>query len=442
MKKTLAFISEHASPLAALGGVDSGGQNVYVAEVCKELAACGYSVDVFTRKDNAALPDIYDWLPGVRIIHIKAGPQQFVPKENLLNLMDEFSRQMIQFIREDKIRYDLVHAHFFMSALVASNIKKRLSIPYIVTFHALGLVRKMHQQEADKFPAERCVIEKHIVQDADAIVAECPQDKEDLINLYNADEDKITIIPCGFNAREMYPVDKLQARKKLNLNTKDFILLQLGRMVPRKGVDNVIKALGCLKSKYKNVKLLIVGGECEAQETFSNAEIQRLQQVASDNNISAQVIFAGRKNRSQLKYYYSASDVFISTPWYEPFGITPLEAMACKLPVIGANVGGIKYSVIHNETGFLVPPHNPETLSMRIAQLINNKGMREQMAVKGFQRVHNCFTWKKVTEALSVLYKDLTGIIQPAYKPLQLANDLNVVTYMKKKELALKLKRS
>ena len=439
MKKTLAFISEHASPLAALGGVDSGGQNVYVAEVCKELAAKGYLVDVFTRKDAAALPEVYYWLPGVRIIHIKAGPQKFVAKEDLLGLMDEFAKRMIKFICDENIKYSLIHAHFFMSALVASEVKKVLNIPYVVTFHALGLVRKLHQQEADKFPAERICIEKNIVRDADAIVAECPQDKDDLMNLYNANEDKITVIPCGFSEKEFQPVDKQEARKKLNIDEKDFVLLQLGRMVPRKGVANVIKALGYLKSKYNHIKLLVVGGECEVHETCSNPEIKRLQRVAHDYNVEAQVIFTGRKNRQELKYYYSASDIFISTPWYEPFGITPLEAMACRLPVIGSHVGGIKYSVVNNETGFLVPPHQPKALSVKIAQLINNNNLRQQMAAKGLQRVHDYFTWEKVTESLSILYEDLIET-KYNYQSLVLTHETNVVIL--EREFALKLRRS
>ena len=155
MTKRIAFISEHASPLAILGGTDNGGQNVYVAELSKELVRKGYHVDVYTRKDDVQQPCIVNWLPGIRVINVKAGPEVFIEKEKLLTYMNEFTDNMLRFIRKDKIHYEVIHANFFMSALVASNIKREIHIPYVVTFHALGLVRLVHQKEMDKFPAQR-----------------------------------------------------------------------------------------------------------------------------------------------------------------------------------------------------------------------------------------------------------------------------------------------
>ena len=160
MKKRIAFISEHASPLATLGGIDNGGQNVYVAELSTELARKGYLVDVYTRKDNENINEIVNWQPGVRVINIKAGPEIFVEKEKLLCHMNEFSQNMLRFIKTRNIHYSIIHANFFMSALVASCIKKELHVPYVVTFHALGLVRLAHQKQMDKFPVERFDIEK------------------------------------------------------------------------------------------------------------------------------------------------------------------------------------------------------------------------------------------------------------------------------------------
>jgi D-inositol-3-phosphate glycosyltransferase len=165
MKRKIAFISEHASPLAVLGGVDSGGQNVYVAELCKSLAKLGYLIDIFTRKDSKDLPEVVSWLPGIRVVHVEAGPAAEVPKEQLLGFMDDFSKNMIRFIKDFKIDYELIHANFFMSGLVASRVKQRLDIPYVITFHALGKIRKLHQKEKDAFPEERLGIEQLIVDD-------------------------------------------------------------------------------------------------------------------------------------------------------------------------------------------------------------------------------------------------------------------------------------
>lgn len=416
--KRIAFISEHASPLAILGGIDNGGQNVYVSELAKELAEGGYSVDIYTRKENTEQPAVVDWLPGIRVIHVKAGPEAIVEKEGLLGYMEEFRDNMLRYISRERLRYDLVHAHFFMSALVASSIKKILHVPYVVTFHALGLVRKAHQQEADKFPPERCLIERFIVRDADRLIAECPQDREDLIRYYDAEPAKISVVPCGFNPGEFQPFDRREARRKLGLPETGRILLQLGRMVPRKGVDTVIKALGHLPHhSAEKVRLVIVGGNSDEPDPRLTPEIGRLQEIARATGVADLILFTGRKSRELLRYYYSAADIFITTPWYEPFGITPLEAMACGIPVIGSDTGGIKYSVAHGRTGYLVPPKAPADLASKIDQLLKDVRLAEQMGKRALRRVHKLFTWKKVALQMSEVY----GLVETTLRREKLA---------------------
>ena len=408
--KRIAFISEHASPLADLGGVDTGGQNVYVAQLAKHLASEGYQIDVYTRRESAAVAEVVDWVPGVRVIHVKAGPAAVIIKEDILQYMVDFKDNMVSFIINERIHYTMVHANFFMSAWVAMGIKKELNIPFVVTFHALGHVRRMHQAEQDKFPAERLLIEEQAVQEADHIIAECPQDRDDLIQYYHASEERITIIPCGFSDKEFYPMDKEAARRILGLPQNENIILQLGRMVPRKGVDNVIRALGNLKKERQPVKLLIVGGECEKLEEESCPEYARLLAVAKEHGVVNNIIFAGRKNRDLLKFYYCAADIFITTPWYEPFGITPLEAMACGTPVIGSNVGGIKYSIADGETGILVPADDPKALSEKINLLFDDRELLSEMSSNALDRVNRHFTWANVAAQVNALYSKLTPL--------------------------------
>jgi D-inositol-3-phosphate glycosyltransferase len=404
MKKRIAFISEHASPLAALGGVDSGGQNVYVGELAKHLVEKGYQVDIFTRWESPNLPHIVSWIPDIRVIHVQAGPVEVIEKEKIFPFMEEFTSNMLQFIHSESIHYELIHANFWMSALAAMEIKKQLQTPFVVTFHALGYVRKIHQGDSDKFPPERIEIEKQVVQSADHIIAECPQEKEDLKRYYGASEDKITIIPCGFSPHEFYPLDRLLARMVLNIEHHDPIILQLGRMVPRKGVDTVIKALAKVRRTVP-MKLMIVGGETEDLQSMVSPEIERLQKIAQEEGVLDSVVFAGRKNREQLKYYYAAADVFVTTPWYEPFGITPLEAMACGTPVIGSAVGGIKYSVDDGVTGFLIPPNDPDALADKLSILINDPALLTRMQENAIKRVNTLFTWSNVAQKVSALYE-------------------------------------
>ncbi|BAY49925.1 group 1 glycosyl transferase [Scytonema sp. HK-05] len=426
MTKSIALISEHASPLGTFGGADSGGQNVYVGQIAKHLAIAGYKVDVFTRRDSQDLPEIIQWMDGVRIINVPAGPPMYVRKEDMLPYMEEFTAYVLNFCQnpwsfQSKAhkKYDLIHANFWMSALVAAEIKQVLGIPFVVTFHALGRVRRFWQGEADEFPDERFIIEDRIVAEADHIIAECPQDEEDLLRLYHAKKEKITIIPCGFDATEFWQVDKTTARKKLGLPPDERLILQLGRLVPRKGVDTVIRAFGHLLQQYHiQARLLIVGGESEEPDPHLTPEIARLQTIATEEGVESQVTFVGRRSREMVKYYYCAADVFVTTPWYEPFGITPLEAMACGTPVIGSHVGGIKYTVQDSETGYLVPPNQPEAIAERIAYLFQNPQAHKRFSHNAIQRVKHQFTWEKVTSSVASLYEK---VLSQKHKPIFLS---------------------
>lgn len=442
MKKRIAFISEHQSPLAALGGVEGGGQVVYVDKLSKELTTLGYEVDVFTRWDNKRLPETVNGHNGVRVIHIKAGPVNKQPKEKLLPYMKEFTENMLQFIDQEQVEYKLIHAHFFMSALVAAELKKKRGIPFVVTFHALGKVRREFQGENDSFPDERFAIEEQIVREADQIIAECPQDREDLVYHYHANQDNITIIPCGYDPYEFYPIDKRLARMTVGLPQDEKIVLQLGRIVPRKGIDNVIESVARVHNEYKTpTRLLIVGGDADTPN-FSDPEMKRLKRLAENHNIASKVTFIGSRGREQLKYYYNAADVFVSTPWYEPFGITPLEAMACGKPVIGSKVGGIQFSVINGKTGFLVPPREPEILAEKLLEILTNDKLASLFSHNALTRVTTFFTWKTIAQTMATMYEKVlydTYNVQETYQDQLSLIDENVdsliETLKKTKEL-------
>jgi glycosyltransferase involved in cell wall biosynthesis len=405
--KRLAMISEHASPLALLGGADGGGQNVYVAQLASHLAATGWAVDVFTRRDGAELPAAVPWCRGARVVHVPAGPPRRIPKEELLPHMGKFNRFLLRHCREHG-PYDLVHANFFMSALVGADLKRALGTPLVVTFHALGKVRRRYQGDADAFPVERLAIEERVVAEADAVVAECPQDHEDLVSLYGAEEARLRLIPCGFDPTELGPLDKAQARAALGLDPNEYLVLQLGRMVPRKGVDNVIRGLARLwRTRGMAARLLVVGGEARDPDPALTPEIGRLRRVAAAEGVAKAVTFVGARGRREIRPYYAAADVFVTTPWYEPFGITPVEAMACSTPVIGAAVGGIKYTVRDGETGLLVPPRDPDALAEALARLLGDPELRAAMGWRALRRAFGQFTWARVARLTAQLYEDV-----------------------------------
>ena len=417
MTRHVALISDHASPLAVLGGVDCGGQNVYVAEVARRLAAAGCRVDVFTRQDRGDAPIVQRWADHVRVINVPAGPPTFVRKEELLPFMPEFAAFMLGFMEAERIRYDVVHANFFMSGLVAADLKQEAGIPFVTTFHALGRVRRLHQGCADAFPEERIAIEERVVRETDRLIAECPQDAEDLATLYGASPGRMRIVPCGVDPERFHSVRRERARSVLGLSIDEPVVLQLGRMVPRKGVDDVIRSASILRREHGfDARVLIVGGDSETPDFSRMPELARLAGVAREVGVDDRVTFVGRRGGDALRYYYSAADVFVSAPWYEPFGITPLEAMACGTPVVGSRVGGIKYTVVDGETGYLVPPRDPDAIADRVARLLRAPEERTVFGRNGIERVRSRFSWDEVAHQLLAVY-DEVAVEQPAVAP-------------------------
>jgi glycosyltransferase involved in cell wall biosynthesis len=278
-----------------------------------------------------------------------------------------------------------------------------------MTFHALGLVRREHQGPNDGFPPMRIDIERCIVRHADRVIAECPQDEADLVRLYDADPATVTTIPCGVDLQEFAPCSRADARRELGLPDDEFVILQLGRMVPRKGVDNVVQALARLPREMK-ARLVVVGGESASPDPALTPEIGRLHALAAELGVADRITFTGQRRREELRACYCAADVFVTTPWYEPFGITPLEAMASGTPVIGSAVGGIQYSVVDGITGFLVPPREPQALADRLRQLHANPWLAQAMGRAGVRRVRALFTWERVAADLVDVYEALVGV--------------------------------
>jgi D-inositol-3-phosphate glycosyltransferase len=413
MTRRIALLSEHASPLGRLGGADAGGQNVYVGELAVALASLGYEVDVLTRRDNELVPETAEWKRGVRIVHVAAGPPRRVPKERLLVHMEEFTHRARALSVHNG--YELIHANFFMSGLVAADLKKLLGIPFVVTFHALGRIRRHHQGAADRFPDQRFGIEERVVAEADRVIAECPQEEEELIRLYNADPARVSMVPAGFDPSAFWPIGKALARVALGIAPDERVVLQLGRMVPRKGVDTVVRALRALQRDHGvSARLLIVGGDSQEPHGSTSGEIARLRAIATEEGVSDRVSFVGSRGRDALRWYFSAADVFVSVPWYEPFGMTPVEAMACGTPVIGSNVGGIKFSVRDGETGYLVPPRDPQAVAERIAHLYAHPRLLTTLSKQAVARANDLFTWDRIAGSVACVYEDVLATGNPS----------------------------
>ncbi len=367
--RRVAFLSEHASPLAPLGGEDAGGQNVYIDELSRSLAQRGYAVDVFTRRDAPELPDVVDLAPGVRVVHLTAGPPRSLGKDALWPLMPRFRDAFLQFDAAQDGRYDVIHGNFWMSGWVATELRRRLAVPAVQIFHALGKTKLRHQGANDTSPARRIEVELDVVRKIDRVIAVCPSEQDELIQDYEADSRKIGVVPLAVNTQTFRPMPQAEARARIGFTSYGGpLVVYVGRVIPRKDIGNIVRAIALLERRRVEgypatespVNLLIVGGETPAPDPVATPEIGELQRLASELGVAHLVHFAGRHQPEELRYFYSAGDVAVTTPWYEPFGLTPLEAMACGRPVVGSAVGGIPFTVRDGETGCLVPPRNPE----------------------------------------------------------------------------------
>lgn len=406
----IAFLSEHASPLALLGGQDAGGQNVYIDEVARNLGALGYAVDVFTRRDDPRLDEVTPLAEGVRVVHLDAGPAAFVPKDDIWPHMPVFRDELLRFMLRDGARYDLLHGNFWMSGWAAVELGRTLGAPAVQIFHAMGKTKQRHQGAADTSPAERIAVELDIVRGVDRIIAQCPAERAELVDDYDAAPERVVIIPSAVNVAQFQPSPRDEARRRIGLDHGGRLVVYVGRLLPRKDIRNIVRALAQLaEPELADVRLMVVGGETHEPDPAATPELGELQSLAAELGVAERVIFLGKRQPSELRHYYAAGDVVVTTPWYEPFGLTPLEAMACGRPVIGSAVGGITFTIKDGVTGALVPPRDPAALAGALRTVLASQDLRERMGRAARARVEREFTWRTVARRTAALYESLAA---------------------------------
>ena len=391
----VAMISEHASPLAVLGGVDAGGQNVHVAELSAALVRAGHRVTVFTRRDDERLPRRVAMPSGVVVAHVDAGPARPVSKDRLLPYMDAFAHRLERAFQTEAP--DVVHAHFWMSARAALAAAKPLGIPVVQTFHALGSEKRREQGRADTSPRERLDEEARIIREADRIIATSSSEIFELCRL-GADPRHLKIVPCGVDVTffERSPggasIPRRHARR----------VVTLSRLVARKGVDDVIAAL----RDVPDTELLVAGGPAPA-ELATDAEAARLAAHAGACGVADRVTLLGRVDRARIPQLLHAADVVVCAAWYEPFGIVPLEAMAAGVPVVATAVGGQNDTVIDRFTGLHVPPREPRAISAALRELLADPILRARLGAAGRARAVQRFTWDRIAAETFKVYRAL-----------------------------------
>jgi D-inositol-3-phosphate glycosyltransferase len=397
------MVSEHASPLAALGGVDAGGQNVHVAALASELARRGIDVVVHTRRDNPRVPRRVALARRAVVDHVDAGPPEPISKDLMLPFMDAFARDLHRAWRKE--RPDVVHAHFWMSGLAALAAAGPLGIPVVHTFHALGVVKRRHQGRKDTSPPERIEIEKEITRRADAIVATCSDEVFQLVRL-GADVRKISVVPCGVDLDLFRPDGPAEVR-----TPELHRLVVVSRLVERKGIGNVVTALGDLPGAE-----LVVAGGGDTDDLRRDSEARRLTSHARATGVSDRVELRGRIDRDAVPMLLRSADVVVCVPWYEPFGIVPLEAMACGIPVVASAVGGLVDSVVDGVTGIHVPPRRPDRVAEAMRDLLADPALRARLGAAGVKRARARFSWARVADATLAAY---APVLERAAMPMR-----------------------
>ncbi|MFS1298269.1 glycosyltransferase [Streptosporangium longisporum] len=387
----IAIVSEHASPLATVGGADAGGQNVHVDALSRALAGHGHEVTVYTRRESPLQQEEVALAPGVTVVHVPAGPAVVLAKDDLLPWIPDFGRWLA---RRWKSRAsappDMVHSHFWMSGLAALAAARDAGIPVAHTFHALGTVKRRHQGTADTSPPERVGIETTVACHADVTIATCSDEVEELRRM-GVPGHRTRVVPCGVDVRAFTPEGP-----RMDLGPGP-ILLSIGRPVPRKGVETAIRALVAVPE----ATLVVAGGHPDDPETG------RLARVASGCGVGDRVRFLGRVDRESVPALMRSADVVVTVPWYEPFGIVPLEAMACGVPVVASAVGGHLDTVLPGVTGLLVPPREPHALGGALRRLLAAPDLLSAYGAAAADHARAHYDWEGVAARTCAVYAEV-----------------------------------
>ena len=402
MSLRVAVLSVHTCPLAVLGGKETGGMNVYVRELVRELSRMGVATDVFTRSQNPAIPRVVSLAARARVIHLPAGPEAPMPRERIHAHLEQFVAGVEAWRARTEVAYDLVHGNYWLSGVAGLTLQERWRVPLVQMFHTLGRLKNGAGVAAEREPALRVAEEHAIVAGADRLVAANVIERGHLIGAYEADPAKIAVIPCGVDTALFAPGDAEAARASLGLSAGP-LLLYVGRIAPIKGLETLLDALGCLRGAGHPARLVVVGGDADERLDSHEAELRR---KVARQGLAGAVTFVGAQPQERLRDYYVAADVTVLPSYYESFGMVALEAMACGSAVIASRVGGLQTTVRDGVTGLLVSEGDPCALAKTIARVLDDSALRWRLGREGVRWAAG-HRWPCVAEAICREYAAL-----------------------------------
>ena len=404
--RRVAMISVHSCPLATLGGRETGGMNVYVRELSRHLSELGIAVDVYTRRQDPCYPTVVDFADRARVIHLSAGPAAPYSKHRVWDHLPEFVDGMQDFISENALQYDILHSHYWLSGWVAMQLRLALDLPIVHMSHTLGYPKNAAARLPwEQEPSRRLQVERAVLQGSDALVAESPASKQHMVWHYDVDPANVAVIPCGVDVARFQPQDKRRARAALSLPPTAPILLSVGRLQPSKGIDTLLQAAADIRRNHPDVCVLVVGGGLDEQDERETAELNRLRTLGHRLGLS-NVHYIKAQPQENLAQYYAAADVFVMPSHYESFGMVALEAMACGTPVVASEVGGLASTIVHGDSGLLVPSGDWRAFAQAISRLLASPRLQHAMRQAGPERAR-AFAWPLIVENNVRLYRRL-----------------------------------
>ncbi len=396
----LAIVSFHTSPLAQPGIGDGGGMNVYVDSLARGLARAGVHCDVLTRAEGPGREPVVEVEPGYVVRHLRAGPPRPVPKEELVGLVPEFTDRMVELYRDVRLRPDLLHGNYWLSGLASHRAKHELDLPMVATFHTLARVKA--ETAASDEPELRARSESEIVRCSDLILASTPEEADQLASLYDADRNRIEIVPPGVDHHVFRPGDRRAARSKLGLDGRNVVLF-VGRIQPLKGLELAVRAFAQIARDDPTAVLVVIGGP---SGTDGPAELARAEAVVTEHGLASRVHFHPPQPHERLVTWYRAADVCLVPSRAESFGLVALEAAACGTPVVAAAVGGLR-SIIHDGlTGVLVDGRDPADFAEPIVRLLCEPERRIEMGLSAAASARQ-YSWDMTAVRLRRLYADV-----------------------------------
>jgi D-inositol-3-phosphate glycosyltransferase len=403
----VAVLSVHTCPLAVLGGKETGGMNVYVRELARELARMRVRADIFTRSQNPAIPRVSVISDEVRVVHLPAGPEAPMARERVHAHLDEFVDGVEAFRIAHGLDYDLLHGHYWLSGAVGLALRARWGVPLVQMFHTLGRLKNdATRNGAEREPDLRIAEETRIVDAADRLVAATVVERAHLVSHYGAAADRIAVIPCGVDTELFAPGDQAAARAALRLDARPR-LLYVGRLAPIKGLETLLDSMARLRARGSDAQLCIVGGD--ADETLDGHEGE-LRARLNRLDLGDSVTFVGAQPQARLRDWYVAADATVLPSYYESFGMVALEAMACGSPVVASRVGGLQTTVRDRVTGLLVPDHDAGALAATLEDVLDDADLRWRLGREGVRWAAQ-HRWPCVAEAVC---REYAGLVERA----------------------------